>query len=399
MTGRPFLVLVASPDDFFLEEAWKAECDALVEALGGAEVEFVPEDASAADVVMAVRSPSLFSENRVLVVRGAERWVVPPRKAKEAERRSGDDAGPLAELAGDGLPDGTALVLAALVPSKPSGTLADAVGGAGGLRWIPLPEPPKPWDEGELSREQRRVLEGILRRTAGATRFEREAVDLLFDRLGFAPRDLVREVEKLVSAVEAGRAVDEALVRRLVFPPERDLDVVLDALERGDVSPVLGLVAALEDGAVVRDWRGVRLTGSGLANAIVAKVGRLLGQMLYLRRLAVLEGLERDLDPAVNAERGWYPRRFKGEIGPMLVQRIVDDPGSPFPRRSASARPSVWYLQRIFRAAGRYSEAALIRILAGMGRAERASRGRVGALEAVTAWIGELVREGAGGRP
>ncbi len=385
---EPSVVLVASPDDYFLENAWTVERDALVERLGGAEVEVVPEGTPAVDVVMAVQSPSLFAENRVVVVRDAGRWFETRAKSKKSKKATEDgatdDPAPLVALLENGLPEGTALVLAAQVRSRPSGALADAVERAGRLHWIPLPDPPKPWEEGTLSRAQREVLERMLRKAAGGVRFERAAVELLLERLGFAPRDLVQEVEKLTSAVGEGGTVDEALVRRLVFPPEQSLEIVLDGLIRGDLSAVFGLVAGLEDGAIVRDWRGRRLDEGGLARALVSQVGRLLEQMLYLRRLAVQEGLAADLDPKVNGRDGWYSKRFKSGIGPRLVERIVADPASPFPRRSTSARPSVWHLHRVFRAAGRFQETAIIRTLAGMGAAERESRNATTALGAVT---------------
>ncbi len=391
--SRARVVLVASPDDYFLEVGWKAARDALAEALPGAEVEELPAGTLVADVVMALQSPSLFSPHRILVVPDGDRWIGKPqkRKGKKTDRPQEEDPAPLVALIEGGLPEGTALLVAAQVPSRPSGPLAEAVERTGELHWLPLPEPPKPWQEGALSADQRKVLERLLREAAGGARFTRDAVGLLLERLGFAPRDLVGEVGKLAAAAGGG-TVDEALVRRLVFPAERSLDIVLvlDAFEHGELGPVLGLIVAFEQGTVVRDWRGKRVDETGLALGLIGNVGRLLRQMLYLRKIAAEEGLMRDLDPAVNGQRRWYPGRFKKELGPMLVERIVSDPGSPFPLRSASAKPSVWHLGRVFRAAGRFPEPALVRTLGRLKEAERLSRGRTAKLEAVTAWLAEL---------
>ena len=389
--SRPRVVLVASPDDYFLEVGSKTAREALAEALPGAEVEELPAGTAVADVVTALQSPSLFTPNRIIVVPDGGRWIGAPQKRKrqKADRTQEEDPAPLVALIEGGLPDGTALLVAAQVPSRPSGPLAEVVERTGELHWLPLPEPPKPWEEGSLSADQRRVLERLIGEAADGTRFTRDAVELLLERLGFAPRDLVGEVGKLAAAAGGG-TVDEALVRRLVFPAERSLDAVLDAFEHGDLRPVLGLVVAFERGTTIRDWRGKRLDEIGLALGLIGSIGRLLRQMLYLRRLAVREGGARDLDPKVNGQRRWYAGRFKKELGPMLVERIVSDPGSPFPMRSASAKPSLWRLSKIFRAAGRFPEPAIVRALARLQEVERASRGRTGKLEAITAWLAEL---------
>jgi len=395
--SRPRVVLVASPDDYFLEVGSRTARDALADALPGAEVEELPAGTPVADVVTALQSPSLFSPNRIIVVPDGGRWLGKRQKGKKSGETVEEDPALLVALIEGGLPEGTALLVAAQVPSRPSGPLAEAVEHAGELRWLPLPDPPKPWEEGALSADQRKVLERLLGEAAGDTRFTRDAVDLLLERLGFAPRELVGEVGKLAAAA-GGATVDEALVRRLVFPAERSLDVVLDAFEHGDLRPVLGLVVAFERGTAVRDWHGRRVNETGFVLGLIANASRLLRQMLYLRRLAVEEGAVRDLDPAVNGQRRWYPARFKRELGPRLAERIVSDPGTPFPLRSASAKPSVWRLSRVFRAAGRFPEPALVRALARLQEAERASRGRTGKLEAVTAWLAELSDARAGSR-
>lgn len=384
----PGVLLVASPDDFLLEEARQAATRELLGAMPEAEVETLPEGTAAADLALLVRSPSLFVSQRILAVPDAQRWLAARGRGRSVPKPA-EDPGPLVEVLEAGLPEGTALLLAAEMRARPAGELAEAVERLGRVQWIALPEPPKPWEEAVLSADQVRLLRGVLERAAAGATFEGGAERLLMDRLGFAPRQLAQEAQKLAAAAGGG-VVTEELVRRLTFPPERSLDLVLDSLEAGEPGRMLELVEAAERGVAVRDWRGRRLAGDDLATSLAASTARYLEQMLYLRLLAEENGMGEELDPRRTAERGWYGRHFKGDLGPRLVELISDDPGSPFVRRDGkSSKISLWQLHRLFRAASRFPEELLRRALVLSGEVERATRGH-GALEAVTAWVMEL---------
>ncbi len=382
------VLLVASPDDFLLEEAVRAAAQELQAAMPAAEMETVPEGTPASDLALLVRSPSLFAPERILLVPDAQRWLAAKGRGRSAPR-PGEDPGALVDILQGGLPEGTALVLAARVRARPAGELVEVVERRGRVEWIALPEPPKPWEEAVLSAGQVRLLRGVVQRAAAGAAFEGKAERLLLERLGFAPRQLAQEAQKLAAAAGGGMVTEE-LVRRLTFPPERSLDLVLDSLEAGEPGRMLELVEAAERGVAVRDWRGRRLAGGELATTLAASVARSLEQMLYLRLLAEENGMGEELDPRRTAERTWYGRRFKGDLGPRLLELISDDPGSPFVRRDGTpSKISPWQLHRLFRAASRFSGEFLRRALARSGEVERATRGS-GALEAVTAWLMEL---------
>ena len=161
------------------------------------------------------------------------------------------------QVLAEGVPEGMALVMGAWCGRKPTGPLVEAVEKAGDVRWIPLPPPPKPWEDAVLSSEQRRCSRPSFAAPPAVSYSARGANRLLLERLGFAPRLLVvQEVRKLAGA--AGEIeVDEALVRRLTFPRERSLEVVRDAVLGRELEPLLDLVAAAASGVP-----GQRLAGS-----------------------------------------------------------------------------------------------------------------------------------------
>lgn len=378
------VVMVASPDDYLLEEARRAALESMVALLDGAEVEEVPEGAPAEDVALLVQSPSLFAERRVLTVSDAGRWLGGGRRGTKTA--PAEDPTPLVEVLETGLPEETALILAAGSKGPPKGDLASAVEQAGTLDWIPLPEPPKPWEDAGLSADQAQVLRGVLHRAAPEAAFEPEAERLLMERLGFAPRQLAQEARKLASAA-GEKTVTTDLVMRLVLPAGRGLEEINRALEECDFRAILRLLARAEQGMIVRDWRGKTLDVEGLAGAIAGLVRATLEKMLYLRRLAVSQGMAEELEPKRNSARDWYKRRFKPALASRLQELIADDSGSPFVRRDGRrTAPSPWSLHLLFRAAGRIPEALMIRALAEAGPVERACRGSAGP-EAVTSWL------------
>lgn len=386
----PRVHLIAASDDFLLEERLAAVVDELGRELGGAATEVQGDDATPESVATELVSPSLFAADRVLVVPDAREWLgAPAPPGLKAAKAEPPDPTPLIRVLADGVPEGVALVLGAWCGRKPTGELADALAAAGRVEWIGLPPPPKPWEDAVLSDEQRRVLESLLARVAGPARFSRRAIDLLFERLGFAPRLLVQEVRKLAGAA-AGGEVDEELVRRLTFPRERSLEVVRDAVLERRLAPLLDLVAAAGSGAPVNDWQGQRLEPEAFERILYAQVANLQLQLLYLRQVADAAGLTGEMAPERTRARGWYGRRFKPELAPELIARLADDAPSPLVKPGAKP-PSPWALGALFAGAGRYTEAELAAAVASAGEVEVRLRAADTALDTLTAWLAGFV--------
>jgi hypothetical protein len=413
------LALIASSDDYLLELALGEAVDQAREALGGAEVERLADTLSPEDVAVELRSPSLFVAARVLVVGEVRHWLdtTAPQgalkrveaadeseehkaaKAPNSAEKTGVEAlvAPLVAVLSEGMPEGMALVMGAWCGREPKGPLAEAVAAAGRHRWVPLPERPKPWEDATLSQEQWQVLSGLLAREAGATRFDRGAERLLLERLGFEPRRLVQEARKLVSAAGTDGVVDEALVRRLVLPRDRSLEVVRDGVLARDPRPLLELIAAAADGVSVNDWQGRPMPPDRFPSALLGQVANLLGQMLYLRRVADAAGLARELSAGRAAGGGWYRQVFSQRLAPVLAERLEASSPHPLLDRKGKA-PSSWTLGLLFRGAARFNDDELVAALAAAGEVELALRGELG-LEALTVWITRsLSRRPAAGR-
>lgn len=388
------IVLIASSDDFLLEESVNAVVEELRRSLPDAEVERLPEAATPSDVAMELRSPSLFAAARILVVPDVRAWLdtTAPQGAL-ADIASADDE-PLCEALASGAPDATALVMGSWCGRRPKGRLVEAVEAVGTFTWVPLPEPPKPWEDVTLSQDQRRVLVTLLKRFAGEVRFTRDAEALLLDRLGFDPRRLVQEARKLVAAAGAERAVDEELVRRLVFPRQRSLEVVRDAVLQRDPAPLLELVAAAAAGAPITDWQGRPLPLERLGTTLFGQVANLLSELLYLRRVAAGEGLLEEMAPERTAADRWYQRSFSRGTGPRLVALLGRDGPTPLDRKGKP--PSTWTLGQLFRGAGHYRDDELVAALAAAGEVEHAQRGAM-SLEALAAWLARSIGSGLRG--
>jgi hypothetical protein len=376
------LTLIACSDDFLLEDSLKRAVAEACAALDNVEPELLADDVTPETVAVELCSPSLFSPTRVLVLQDVRPWLdaASPPEAPKVEASGEVDA--LVVAISEGVPEGVALVMGAWCRSKPKGALVDAVTAAGRCEWIPLPEPPKPWEDVTLSDKQRGILRQLLRATAGEIRFAPAAERLLMERLGFAPRLLVAEATKLASAAGEEGEVDEQLVRQLTFPRERSLEVVREAVLRRDTRALLDLLAAAAAGIPVCDWQGKRLDSAGLAAVLFAQVFNLLQQLLYLRQVAAAAGIGDEMDPARCSERGWYQRRFKARLASVLTQQL--DGASPLSRRGKP--PTPWTLGQLFAGAGHYSDDGLLAALAAGGGIEASLRGQL-ALENLSAWI------------
>lgn len=390
--SAPRFQLIAAGDDFLLAEALDAAVAAAAAGLGGVEAERLPEDASPESVALELRSPSLFEPRRLLVVADAAAWLDAPPPQGAGRRAAAVDVAPLAEALAEGLDDSLALVLGAWCGRSPKGPLVELADAGGGFRWIPVPPPPKPWDEAVVSDEQARVLEGVLARAAPAATFAPRARRLLIDRLGFAPRQLAQEARKLAAAA-AGGEIDEALVRALVFPAERSLEKVQDAVLTRDPRPLADLLAAARAGQLVRDWQGRAIDADRVATMMVGQVASLLGRLLDLRLAAEPAGVAAELRPGLHAER-WFQNRFKRDLAPRL--EAVLDRDRPSPLRPAGGRAaSTWVLGGLFQGAAEYSNDELAAALAELGEVEASLRGGLGP-EALAAWSARHIPRPAG---
>lgn len=386
--------LIAASDDYLLEERLAVAVAEVCAQFGGVDPELQGDEATPESVATELVSPSLFAAERVLVAPDVRVWLDGAAPAGlKVPKTTAPDPGPLVQVLTEGAPDDTALIMGAWCGRKPTGPLVDAIDEAGTFEWIPLPPPPKPWEDATLSGEQIRVLTTILERASDGAAFSSRAKKMLLERLGFAPRLLVQEVTKLVGAA-AGNEVDEDLVRRLTFPRERSLEVVRDAVLGRRLEPLLDLVAAASAGAPVNTWQGQRVEPGGLGPILVGQVTSLLIQMCYLRQFAVSMGLESELSPAKTSRDGWYNRHFKPTLAPRLLPALKDDKPSPLFRPGAKP-PSPFVLGAVFAGAGRYSSDELVDAITESSRVEVAIRGEGTPLEMPAVWFSGFIGTGA----
>jgi hypothetical protein len=374
--------LVASSDDYLLEEALGDAVRVVCAELGNVEPEIMPDEVTPEDLSVELCSPSLFAPQRVLVVPEMGSWL--DAAARRTPEPDDVDLAPLVQVLGEGIAEGITLVMGACCRSKPKGELVDAVDKAGEFRWRPVPEAPKPWEDAVLSKEQETVLRELLAKVAGDIRFTPEATRLLFERLGFAPRLLIQEGRKLAAANVDG-VVDEELVRALSFPKERSLDVVWDAIFERRAAPILDIMAAADAGVQVRDRQGRTVTAQGAPYILFGQVSSMLQNLLYLRRLTAEHGLLDEMVPERTRDEFWYPRKFKKGLGPKLLELIKADSPSPLQREGGKA-PTLFALGRLFKGAGHYSDQDLVRALAELGPVETALRGDM-PREALSVWL------------
>lgn len=387
--GVSRLTLIASRDDYLLEESVGRALRDVSATVGGVEPEIMPDDATPETVAVELCSPSLFSPTRVLVVPDVRPWLGVPAPPGAAADDREVDVEPLLNVLANGVPDGVALVMGAWCARRPKGELVAAVERSGRFEWIPVPDPPKPWENVLLSDEQRAALLRVLAGVSEGVRFTPDAQRLLLERLGFHPRLLVQEARKLVTAAGVGGEVDETLVRELTFPRERSLEVVREAVVTRDIRAVIDLIGAAASGAPVRDWQGQRLDSGRLTPAVFGQVFNLLQEMLFVRRTAVALGMEEELDPARTSDRGWYQRHFKGRLASVLLDRLQES--TPTPLERGGKPPTPWQLSGLFAGSGRYREDELVAALAAAGTVEADLRGQL-ALEALSAWLTGFMR-------
>ncbi len=294
---------------------------------------------------------SLFAPQRLVVVRDAS-GVVEGRPRERAAAEA------LVALLGCSWDRETSLLLCAPVKSEPKGPLADYVRAHGTLAWMPLPAPPRPWEDVRLSAEQRRTLETLLQRTAPKILAHRALVAVLMDHLGFKPRQLVQTAERLLLAGQ----LDAEQVRAELGPGERSIDEMEKALLDRDGRRLARFLAALSSGGELVNWRGERIAPGGVAPVLSQWLNRLLRSALAMREHARACGVAGDLDGKRCSEARWYSAVFQKRIHPLLEREIATGRGSEL------ADASVWQRHRAFRLAAAYSDERLRRALAALSR-------------------------------
>ncbi len=381
--------LIASPDDYLLNEEIKQILPRVCSELGGVEPEYMPDDTSPELLAVELCSPSLFAPQRVLVISEARQWVDVPSPNKQYRPPPGTgpaeiDASAVTHVLDEGLSDDIALILRVQCQAKPKGDLVAAIEKSGHLHWQPVPPPPKPWEDAVVSKEQVAVLRAVIAREAPSVGFAPAAERLLFERLGFAPRLLASEVGKLAAAA-SGDEVDVDLVRRLSFPREGSLEEAFDALLDRRVAPVLEILSAAEGGLPVRDLQGRLMTEKAVYFALAGQATKVFQQLLYLRLLGEREGFLAEMAPDRTAAGAWYPKRFKDGIGPRLQEALKTDAPSPLVPPGGRS-PTVFALGKLFRAGGRYTTDELRASLVDLGALEADLRGDA-KLEALSVWF------------
>ncbi len=385
MTGAR-LLLIAASDDFLLEEARAEAVTGLVEQLGGGSVEILSAEITPESAATELLSPSLFEPQRVFVVEDARAWVKTSAPAGAVGKLPAADPAPLVETLRSGLPAGVGLVLGVWCGSRPTGPLVDVIRERGEAQWIPLPPPPKPWEEVSLSAEQVAVLRRILRQVVPGVEILPTAETILLERLGFAPRRLAQEARKLAAAC-GGNPIDQELVRRMTFPKERSLEQLQEAVFGRQVGPFVDLMRAASEGVPVSDWRGQRLEPKALQFVALGQGVSLATQMLYLLELGRELGLGSQLCGERVHIRGWYSKEFKNDLGPRLQEAIAADEAAPWSGRKP---PSAWRLKQLVEGAVRYQPEELAQTLATAGTVEEQLRGPM-AEEAVSSWMTTLL--------
>lgn len=234
------------------------------------------------------------------------------------------------------------LLLTTVAKEALTGPVTAAVRKRGEVRFLALPEKPKPWEDIRVSPGQRHLLGSVVARVAPVLAGQDEVVDALCEAYGFRPRELAQAAERLLPDLE------EAL---LACTPER----------------FVRLAAVVASGGVLTDWWGKVVAPDRAAMVLASTFGRLLRQALAVRGHAARAGLSAELKADRCSGTRWYNQTFQPRLYPRLAADIEATPGSPAEGRSS------WQLHRSFRLAAAYSEPELIEALARLAgsRAER----------------------------
>ena len=353
----PHLILLASPDEYLLELERDDALAAWVAANPDGDVVSLDPAPAPARLVQELVNRSLFAATRLVVVPAAAVYV----STKEADRATGEQLA--ASLAPLPLSDAT-LLLTAVSAQEPKGPLAGVVASRGALRFFPVPEPPKPWEEVRVTPAQRAVLRRVIARVAPAVAERDDAVNALCEAYGFQVRELAQAAERLALAGD----ISPEAVRVQAGAGECTTLELEKALRERDRTAVAHFLGVLSAGGVLVGWRGDAIDEGGVGPVLTGTLNRLLRTALAVRQHARRCGLEQELDPVKCAADFWYPRVYKPSLHERLAAEIAATPDSPV------AGSSQWQLHRSFRLAACYSDRELIAALAALARcgAERA---------------------------
>lgn len=353
-TKRDRVLLIASPDDYLIElerhefeAAWRT-------AHPSDEVLVFEEAPPPARLVQELASPSLFAADRLLVVVDARSYLDADRQAEGETLAEALSSLPLGDVT---------LLLLAVAKQAPAGPVTDAVRKRGEVRFLALPEKPKPWEDIRVSPGQRRVLASVVARVAPVLVGQEEVVDALCEAYGFRPRELAQAAERLL----LGGEVSAAEVREQAGAGDCSLRDLEEALLARTSERFVRLASVVVSGGVLTDWWGKVVAPDRTAMVLASTFGRLLRQALAVRGHAARAGLSAELKADRCAGTRWYNQTFQPRLYPLLAADIEAAPGSPAEGRSS------WQLHRSFRLAAAYSEAELIEALARLAgsRAER----------------------------
>jgi hypothetical protein len=300
------------------------------------------------------------------------------RKAKSAKKKppttppddgaeQGDDSPGAVE--GELLADGLAtlrlgrdaLLLCATVTRSPEGKLADLVATSGELRFLPLPETPKPWEDVRVSPAQRAVLASVVRRVAPTVAASRETLDALCEAHGFRPRALAQAAARLVLAGDISADAARAQSGTGDLTP-KNIEDALMARSPKDIAKVL---AGLDSGTALTTWYGDTVDGDRLGGFLVPFLSKLFRQALAMRTVTERAGLGDELDRDACAVRGWYGQSFTKRILPRLQESL--DAEDTF-RDKDKRKASPWQLHRVFRLAAAHSSSAMLEALGGLAK-------------------------------
>jgi hypothetical protein len=353
-TNLPPVLLLVSPDDFLLELESRDFEAAWRRAYAAGEVITFDEAPPAGRLVQELATPSLFSPQRLLLVTSAGAYVAPGRRGEADPLAQALETLPLADVT---------LLLAAVATTPPSGALAEIVAARGQVRFLALPEAPKPWEETRVSPAQRRVLASVVERTVPALAGESEVVEALAEVYGFRPRALAQAAEQLL----LGGDISAAAVRASAGAGECPIRELEESLLERNGARFARFAGVVSSRGTLTDWRGEPVAADRATVVLAGTLGRLVRQALAVRGHAVRAGLVQELEPKRCARRGWYTQVFKPRLCPMLAADIEATPASPL----AGLTP--WQLHRAFRLAAAYSDAKLVTVLAGLAesRVER----------------------------
>jgi hypothetical protein len=372
----PKLLLLASPDEYLLElerrdveAAWRRQHPS------GEVIAF--EDAPPASrLVQELASPSLFAPERLLVVASAGPYLAPGRQG---------DAEALARaLASLPLSDVT-LLLAAVSTTEPSGPFVEAVSARGLMRFLALPDAPKPWEETRVSPAQRRVLASLVERVAPALAGETEVIEALTEVYGFRPRELAQAAGRLL----LGGEVSAAEVRARAGAGECPLREMEEALLHRDGARFARFAGGLACGGTLTDWRGDAVPAERTPSVLASTLGRLVRQALAVRGHAARTGISGELQPRRCAGRGWYSQTFKARLYPLLAADVEATSASPL----GGLTP--WQLHKTFRLAAAYSDAELVSALAELAGSRSERERGPSALAALSTQVLALIDRGA----